>query len=125
MPDSLYPFATKIEGKLVRGRKSYLEAVKKSFKLYGEGKFGFRLTFYREFFHFIGAILFIVFSTLISKSLYGLELLPFFFMGSAILALAFQEFYFHPKKYNQVFKKGFIDWVVWIVPMLVYLIYFV
>jgi uncharacterized membrane protein len=101
-----------------------LNAVKKAFDLNGDGKFGLGLMFYRETFHFIGAVLFVVFSTLISTRLFNSELMPIYLLGSAMVALAFQEFYFHPKKYNQVIKKGFIDWVVWVVPMAIYLIYF-
>lgn len=125
IPDKLYPFASEIEGKFVRGEKSYLNTVKKAFELNGKGKFGFGLMFYRETFHLVGAVLFVIFSTLILESLFKSELTPFFFLGSVMMALAFQEFYFHPKKYNQVIKKGFIDWVVWVVPMAIYLIYFV
>ncbi|NCS98997.1 hypothetical protein GW764_02305 [Candidatus Parcubacteria bacterium] len=124
IPDKLYPFASIIEGKVVRGESSYLDAVKKAFELNGEGKFGMGLMFYRQTFHLIGAVLFVIFSTLISSNFFDNELMPFFLFGFVMVALAFQEFYFHPKKYNQVFKKGFIDWVVWIVPMAIYLIYF-
>jgi uncharacterized membrane protein len=80
--------------------------------------------FYREIFHLLGAVLFVIFSILISSRLFHSELLPVFLIGFIALALAFQEFYFHPKKYKQTIGKGIIDWMVWIFPMVIYFLYF-
>ena len=124
LPDRLYPFKCEIEGRFVRGRRSYEQAVKHAFETYGPGRFGYKLLLYRETFHFIGALLFIVSAGLISKDLFGSDIALYVLLGSAILALSVQEFYVHPRKYGQRTQKGIADWSVWVLPMLAYLVFF-
>lgn len=123
IPEHFYPFACKVEGKWVRGLKSYQHAVKHSMKVYGPGRLGYKLMLYRELLHFVGSILFIVSATLISKDLFGSEIALYVLLGAAILALSFQEFYLHPKLYKQRTRKGVIDWFTWVMPMITYLFY--
>lgn len=120
-PDRMYPFAVKIRGKRVRGRRAYELAVRRAIRRYGLGRIGYRLTIYREVFHLLGSILFITFATLLSKDLFGSEIAVYVLLGAAIVALAYQEFYVHPKHYGQHLFKGVADWLTWVVPMLVYL----
>lgn len=100
LPESLYPFANEIEGRWVRGRRSYVNALNHAFLLYGPQRLGYKLTFYRASFHFLGAVLFIVFATLLSQKFFGSDTALYVLMATAIVALFVQEFHFHPKKYG-------------------------
>jgi hypothetical protein len=124
LPDRLYPFSALINGKFVRGQKAYLKVLANSFKINHEGHFGYGLMFYRSAFHFIGALLFIISATLISRDFFHNDTSLYFLLTAAIFALTYQEFYLHPKKYKQITKKGIIDWMTWVVPMVMYLVLF-
>lgn len=125
LPDRLYPFSSKVRGKIVRGRLSYTHEVESALKKYGVGHLSFRLLLYREVFHFIGAILFIISATLLSKVLFGSEIALYILLFMAIGGLTFQEFYLHPKRFKQRTRKGMADWFTWVLPMALYLIFFV
>lgn len=125
IPDRLYPFACEIEGRLVRGRRSYEQAVAHAFKEYGPGRFGYKLLMYREVFHFIGALLFITSAALISRVFFGSDTALYVLLVAAIASLTFQEFYVHPRRYGQRTQKGVTDWFTWVVPMMLYLLLFV
>jgi hypothetical protein len=124
IPDRLYPFKREIEGKWVRGQRSYEAAVNDALEKYGLGKLGYKLTLYRETFHFVGSLLFIVFATLIAKNLFGSDAALYVLLLLAMMALAYQEFYLHPRTYGQLARKGVTDWLVWAVPMIIYLTLF-
>ena len=124
IPDRLYPFACEIEGKMVRGRRSYMRAVEHALEKYGPNRLGYKLVVYRGTFHFIGSVLFILFATLISQKFFGSEIALYILVGIAIAGLFFQEFYSHPKRYQQARHKGVTDWLTWVIPMMIY-IYFV
>ena len=124
LPDRLYPFACEIEGHLVRGRRSYEHAVAHAFETYGPGRFGYKLLLYRETFHFFGAILFIVSAGLISRDLFGGDMALYVLLVAAVIALSYQEFYVHPRRYGQRTQKGIADWFTWVLPMVAYLFYF-
>lgn len=123
LPDRLYPIASEINGHLVRGQESYLKAVNDAFKI-KKGHFGYWLLFYRGTFHFIGALLFIISVTLISRDFLHSDNALYFLLAAAIFALTYQEFYLHPKKYKQLTQKGILDWMTWVVPMVMYLVLF-
>lgn len=120
LPDRFYPFASEIEGKMIRGRKSYAKAVANAFELYGSNWMGYRLAIYRGFFHVIGSVIFMVLATLIARDLFGSETALYVLLGAAVCALIFQEFYYHPKHFLQPRKKSVVDTLSWIIPMLVY-----
>jgi hypothetical protein len=121
MPDRLYPFASKVGGRRVRGRRSYERAVARALTKYGFGRLGYKLFLYREFFHFVGSVLFIVLATEVSKAFFGGDTALYMLLWAAIFALAFQEFYVHPRRYGQLLHKGIADWLVWVVPMILYI----
>ena len=121
IPDRLYPFASEIEGHWVRGRRSYLQALSSALETYGPQRLGYKLTVYRATFHFLGAVLFIVFAALVSQKLLGSEIALYVLLGAAIVALFVQEFHSHPKRYGQSRQKGVIDWLTWVIPMVVYI----
>lgn len=120
-PDRMYPFAAMVGGKRVRGRRAYEYAVRRALRRYGMGRIGYRLGLYREVFHFIGSVLFITAATLVSQDLFGSNTAVYVLLIAAIVALAVQEFYLHPKHYGQHFMKGVADWLTWVVPMLIYI----
>ena len=121
LPDHFYPFANEVNGRWVRGIRSYKKALAKAVRKNGPGRMGYKLTLYRQGFHLLGSVLFILFAALVSKDLLVNDAALYFLMCAAIAALTYQEFYFHPRRYGQRLKKGVIDWSFWVVPMLIYL----
>ncbi len=123
LPDRLYPFASEIEGQWVRGRRSYEQALDRAIDAYGFGHLGYKLSLYREIFHLVGSILFIFLATLISKTFFGSDVALYILFFAAIAALSYQEFYLHPKRYGQHIKKGVVDWLTWVMPVVIYLLH--
>lgn len=121
----MYPFASEIEGRFVRGQRSYTEAVDYALKKYGPGRIGFKLVCYRGTFHFVGSILFIILATFITKTLFDSDTALYVLLFTAIISFSYQEFYLHPKRYGQHANKGITDWLTWVVPMLMYVTLFV
>jgi hypothetical protein len=124
LPDRLYPFSMEVEGQLVRGRLAYTRAVDEAWEKYGPHHMGYKLAMYREFFHFLGSIIFIIAATWFSDRFFDSERALYVLMGAAIVALFAQEFYFHPKYYLQPRGKGIADWLTWVIPMMIYLFLF-
>jgi VIT1/CCC1 family predicted Fe2+/Mn2+ transporter len=121
IPDRVYPFATEMEGKFVRGRESYKRALEESFLKYGPNHFGFKLTFYRGTFHLLGSIVFILMATFLSKQLLGGEMALYALMFMMIVGIFIQEFYWQPRQVGQLRYKGIVDTLTWVMPMLLYL----
>ncbi len=124
LPDRWYPFASKVGGRWVRGRRSYELVAARALKKRGLGRLGYKLILYRELFHFIGSVFVIVLATLLSKKIFGSDVTIYLLLYGAIVALTFQEFYVHPRHYGQRAGKGVLDWLVWVVPMVIYLLRF-
>jgi hypothetical protein len=120
-PDRLYPFANKVGNRRVRGMRSYEHAAARALRKHGLGRLGYKLMLYRELFHFFGSIFLIVIATLLSQRLFGSTIALYILLYAAIVALSYQEFYLHPKRYGQHFKKGVVDWLVWVIPISIYL----
>ncbi len=120
LPDRVFPFATEIEGRIVRGRASYLQAVERAYETYGPHRFGYKLACYRACFHLIGSIIFIVLAALIAQDLFGSDIALYVLLIVASAALFVQEFYSHPRRYGQHSNKGLADWLTWVIPMMVY-----
>ncbi len=119
LPDRLYPFRMQVEGQWVRGRRAYNEAVLEQVE--NLHRLGYKLTLYREVFHFFGSVLFITLAALISHVFLGGDSALYVLLAAAVIALAYQEFYVHPKIYDQHPQKGILDWSVWVAPMALYL----
>ncbi len=124
LPDRFYPFANEINGRRIRGMRSYKKALKIAFKKNGVGRLGYKLEVYRQTFHFIGSVLFIIFATLISQDLFGSEAALYVLLCMAVVALMYQEFYLHPRMYGQRTVKGVVDLFSWITPIVAYFILF-
>ena len=121
IPDRLYPFSEEVNGKKVRWRSAYDQALARIQSEYGYGHYGPWLVTYRGVFHVIGAILFILFSILISKELFGSEgalYLLFSFVAAGIL---YQEMYIQKHSHGQLLFHSFVDWFSWIIPLVIYL----
>ena len=120
IPDRVYPFKTEIEGQWVRGRRSYDVALAQVERLYGHGHYGYKLTAYREVFHLIGSILFLMSAAYLSQSFFGSANAMYIFLAVAVGFISFQEFYLHRRMYQQLWRKGIIDWLSWCIPMGIY-----
>lgn len=124
LPDRLYPFASEIEGERVRGRRSYQHAARRAAEIHGYGRIGYKLGLYRQVCHFVGSVILIFSVTLFSESVFGSDTAMYMLLGTAIAALGYQEFYMHPRDYGQHPYKSMADWLVWVIPMVVYIFYF-
>jgi hypothetical protein len=108
----------------VRWQRSYEHRLESAQKSLGVGRYGFRLSAYREIFHIFGAGIVIVLGTVISQAIWGSDTaLPLVFV-LAMLVITYQEFVLQPRTYKQRFGKGVIDWISWITPLGLYLFYF-
>jgi hypothetical protein len=120
IPDKLYPFRTEVEGRWVRGIRAYNATLARYQRKYGIGHYGYKLVAYRTFFHLIGAILFLIIAAYLSQELFGSAKAIYAFLIAAVALISFQEFYLHRRMYNQLWRKGFADWLSWCAPMGVY-----
>lgn len=120
LPDRLFPFKTEVQGHWVRGIRSYNERLARVQRMYGPGKYGFKLNAYRQVFHFIGSVLFLLVAAYLSQTYLGGADAMIAFLAAAVALISFQEFYLHRRMYQQLWKKGIIDWLTWCVPMVVY-----
>lgn len=120
LPDRLYPFKTEVQGRWVRGVRSYDAVLTQYQRKYGIGHYGYKLGVYRQLFHFAGSILFLISAAFLSQSLFGRSNAMYAFLAAAILLISFQEFYLHRRMYQQLWKKSVVDWLAWCVPFGVY-----
>lgn len=120
LPDVLYPFKTQIQGQWVRGIRSYNATFASYQKKYGIGHYGFKLNAYRQLFHLVGSILFLIIAAYLSQTLFGKVEAIYSFLIAAVLLVSFQEFYLHRRMYQQLWRKSIIDWLAWCVPIGIY-----
>ncbi len=71
-------------------------------------------TFWREICHITGSLVLLLVATLLG---FTAVVIIFIVLG---LWMTYQEFYLHPKKYNQPLWKGITDWLSWILPFIIY-----
>lgn len=121
IPDRLYPFSEEIEGRRVRWHQAYKRAVERMHETYGYGHYGPGLIAYRGVFHLIGALLFILFASLVSRELFGSDVALIVLFILATIALAVQELYIQPRTFGQMRAHAVVDWLSWVVPFGVYL----
>lgn len=120
LPNKLYPFALEVEGKRVRGQRAYEEALVRIRALKGPDNYGYTILMYREAFHLVGAILFIMIATYLAHTFLESDAALVVLMIAAIAAITFQEFYLHPRYYRQHLPKSVSDWLTWVVPISIY-----
>ncbi len=121
LPDRFYPFASVVEGKVVRGKRSYDAALRRARRRLGPGHFGYKVLAYRQCCHLLGAVLLITVVTLVSKDVFGSDAALYTLLALAIIAVSFQEFYLHPRYYGQLWRKSVADWIVWVAPIAIFL----
>lgn len=121
LPDRLFPFKTEVGGQWVRGIRSYDLRLARYQRKYGVGHYGFKLNAYRQFFHFVGSIAFLIVAGLISEAIFTGSDAMYVFLSTAIALISFQEFYLHRRMYQQLWRKGIIDWLTWCLPFGIYL----
>jgi hypothetical protein len=124
LPDRWYPFKNEVEGEWVRGIRSYDAALAKAFRKYGRGHYGFKLLFYRQVFHFVGSLLVLYLSALIALHFFDSTTAFSLLLGAVTLFITYQEFFLQRRQYEQLWVKGFADWLVWTLPLGVYLFFF-
>jgi hypothetical protein len=117
LPDRAYPFKSRVHGKMVRGIEAYNNELQLALHRYGRGHFGYKLVAYRQAFHFVGSVLFIVFAAIMSKIFFGSDVALYALLIAAIIAISIQEFYLHPRTYGQLLYKGVVDWFAWVLPI--------
>jgi lipopolysaccharide export LptBFGC system permease protein LptF len=122
-PDRVYPFKTEIGGQWVRGIRSYNATLARYQRKYGAGRYGFKLNFYRQVFHLVGSVLFLISAAYLSERLFKSSDAMLAFLIAAVLLISFQEFYLHRRMYQQLWRKGIIDWLAWCIPIGLYLLF--
>lgn len=120
IPDRMYPFRTQIEGQWVRGLRSYDATLDQVERLYGPGHYGYKLNIYRQVFHLAGSVLFLITAAFLSQTFFGNVNAMYTFLIAAVALISFQEFYLHRRMYQQLWRKGLVDWLAWVVPMGIY-----
>ena len=125
IPDRAYPFGTRIQGRWVRGMRSYNARVRAHEREYGRGHLGYSLGTYRQLFHLVGSLAFLIFTAYISNSFLGSTYALYTLLLVAIGLISYQEFYLHRRMYDQVWKKSVIDWAVWVTPVGIFFLFYV
>jgi hypothetical protein len=76
--------------------------------------------FWREVCHFVISCVLIIISHVLflCVSVYA-PIIIFILLGAW---MTYQEFWLHPKKYDQKFWHGMMDWSVWMIPFIMYII---
>lgn len=120
IPDHMYPFSEMIEGKKVRWKAAYDQALARMNESGGYGHYGAWLIAYRSVFHVLGSLLFIVFATLVSQQLFGSEIALYVLLGMAAFALIYQEFFLQPRTFGQMKIHSLVDLFSWVAPFAVF-----
>lgn len=119
IPDRLYLIPSEINGKKEYFLASYNHTKKICQEFAGSG-YCREILIWRELFHFLGAIFFIFLSIGLEK-IFKTSFAGLIVLGMVVVWITFQEFYLHPTFYSQSFSKGIIDFLVWVVPIALYL----
>lgn len=123
IPDRLYPFRViNDEGVILFGQSAYDYEMKRNRRLFGY-EFTMRspkVFVYREVFHLLASIFLVYVAHILGKNFGTLNGIAFIIL--IVTSISFQEFYIHPKYYHQRTVKTITDWVVWMVPVLVYIL---
>jgi len=119
IPDRLYPFRAEIGGVRKRGRQAYLAVAERARARYGKETIGHWLIVYRSAWHILGSIVVVMIATVVSEALFGTLVGMQVFLLGLIVFLFLQEFYWHPVRYAQGRVKSYIDWLTWVIPMVI------
>ncbi|KND51368.1 MAG: hypothetical protein ABA06_03600 [Parcubacteria bacterium C7867-001] len=75
---------------------------------------------WREVCHVVGSVILIVATTFLAP--FAPFNLPIAVFAVLVVFMTYQEFYLHPKKYQQRLWKGILDWLAWVLPFALFLI---
>ncbi len=120
-PDVVYPFRMLVAGQWVRGRRAYDAALRRAFRRYGPGRYGYSLSLYRALFHLVGSLLILFSAAFLSEYFLGSEFALYIVLALTALFISFQEFYLQRRLYRQLWRKGVFDWATWMMPIGLYL----
>jgi hypothetical protein len=123
LPDRLFPFSATINGRRVRGRLAYEFRVSKIERKYGPGHLGVLINLYRSFFHIVASVAVIILFALLARKFFGDERALYVLLSFMTVLVTYQEFYYHRREYGQLWRKGVLDWLSWMVPIGVYLFF--
>ncbi|MEZ4103352.1 MAG: hypothetical protein R3B55_02220 [Candidatus Paceibacterota bacterium] len=123
-PERLYPFNEKTkEGKVLSGERAYAYLKEKNIKEFDDAYSlkAPKLLLWRALFHFSGSVLIVFIADQMIKHMS-------FFNGFSLLVLTIicitaQEFYLHPHYYDQKPQKGIIDFITWMLPIFLYIVF--
>ena len=123
LPERLYPFSEVTEmGQKVSGERAYKFLAKKNIKLYDDAYSlkAPKLLLWRAVFHLGGSVFLVFIADIMFKSMSFFN--GFAFLVLVVVAVTVQEFYLHPHYYNQKPQKGIINFVTWMLPILLYIL---
>lgn len=120
LPDRLYPFKAEIEGEWVRGIRAYELALRRAFEKYGDARYGIPLAAYRSVFHALGSGVIIAVAVVLSRDFPDSQRILTIVLSVVIVLIGYQEFYAHRALQSR--RKALVDWLVWSVPMGLYLL---
>lgn len=121
-PERLYPFSEELEGQKITGEKAYKILALKNKNKYGDAYSlsSPKLLLWREVFHVAGSIVLILISDYLFRNVSFFNGL--LFLGFFIFVIFIQEFYLHPHYYEQKMTKSVIDFLAWILPIIIYIL---
>jgi hypothetical protein len=121
-PERLYPFSEELEGQKITGEKAYKLLALKNKNKYGDAYSlsSPKLLLWRQVFHVAGSIVLILISDYLFRNVSFFNGL--LFLGFFIFVIFIQEFYLHPYYYEQKMKKSVIDFLAWILPIIIYIL---
>lgn len=123
-PERLYPFNEKTkEGKVLSGERAYAYLKEQNIKEFDDAYSlkAPKLLLWRAVFHLGGSVVLVFIADQLFKHMSFFN--GFAFLTFVVFCLALQEFYFQPNYYNQKREKGIIDFVTWMLPILLYIIF--
>lgn len=121
LPGYFYPFTAIINGKRKRGMASYLHALRYVKETETKIIYPAKVLVHRELSHLLGALVAIPTASFLGV-VFNTPLVTYSFLFLLILFITVQEFYIHPKHYQQIWWKSCIDWSMWVGPIVVFLL---
>ncbi|MDQ5901700.1 MAG: hypothetical protein QG580_415 [Patescibacteria group bacterium] len=121
-PERLYPFSEELDGQKVTGEKAYKLLAVKNKNKYGDAYAlsSPKLLLWRQVFHVFGSVVIILIADFLFRKVSFFN--GFIFLGLFVFLMFIQEFYLHPHHYEQKFTKGLVDFISWILPIIIYIL---
>ncbi len=123
VPERLYPFTETTEsGKVLTGEQAYQYVAEKNKNKFDDAYSlqSPKLLLWRQVFHFVPSVVLVLIAHGMFRTMSFFN--GFSFLVFVVVLLYIQEFYLHPHYYGQKFQKGMIDFAVWMLPIVVYIL---